>query len=536
MKPVRISARFALLVTLILLTVNPGKTSDAELRLIRKLFDNYTAFARPVKNDSDAINVTFGLSLSQIIDVDERNQLLTISAWIRQIWVNPLLTWNRKDFNNISSININRKKVWLPDIVLYNNADEDKTFGGNLDQLNTRVILESDGKSKWLAPIILRSKCPINVEFFPFDTQKCELKFGSWTYDGLRLNLMLESDHADLSKYSGNSEWHLDSLPCVRHSIYYYCCPEPYVDVTFTLILKRRSLFYMINLIFPIIIINSLTMLSFLLPAESGERISLAITLLLAMTVFMLVVADIIPPTSDVIPLVGAFFSVTIVEVVMMIIVLCYVMKLYHKGPTDPAMPLWMRKLVLEWLSYKLRIRKKHQLSGRSNLQNMQKLNEHHDGVFSSQIVYRECRRRSSNISFRECQRRSSNISYYDKTAMEWFPRYNSIDRRHNSIDRRRPSIANNKRPDIKIDNWEIGNVSPTSPKSLTMTDLEMTSLNRKIDILIEKLLSDEKDAHTKNEWRICAQTIDRFLLISFFAILLVTILSCFLNAPPYVS
>lgn len=90
----------------------------------------------------------------------------------------------------------------------------------------------------------------------------------------------------------------------------------------------------------------------------SGERISLAITLLLAMTVFMLVVADIIPATSEVIPLVGVFFSAAMVEMVFMIIVLCYVMQLYHKEPEDPPMSWWMRKYILDWLAYKVKVRK----------------------------------------------------------------------------------------------------------------------------------------------------------------------------------
>lgn len=90
----------------------------------------------------------------------------------------------------------------------------------------------------------------------------------------------------------------------------------------------------------------------------SGERISLAITLLLAMTVFMLVVADIIPATSEVIPLVGIFFSSAMVEMVLMIVTLCYVMRLYHKEPGDPPMSWWMRKYILDWLSYKMGIRR----------------------------------------------------------------------------------------------------------------------------------------------------------------------------------
>ena len=79
-------------------------------------------------------------------------------------------------------------------------ADEDKSFGGNLDRLNTRVQLKYTGEAKWLAPIILKSNCAINVKYFPFDEQRCILKFGSWTYDGYRLNLLRESETADLSE------------------------------------------------------------------------------------------------------------------------------------------------------------------------------------------------------------------------------------------------------------------------------------------------------------------------------------------------
>ncbi len=39
--------------------------------------------------------------------------------------------------------------------------------------------------------------------------------------------------------------------PCERNEVYYSCCPEPYPDVTCTLVIERRPLFYMYNLVFP---------------------------------------------------------------------------------------------------------------------------------------------------------------------------------------------------------------------------------------------------------------------------------------------
>ena len=155
--------------------------------------------------------------------------------------------------------------------ILFHSADEDISFGGNLDRLNFRVVLHHTGKNVWLAPVTFKSKCRINIKYFPFDTQYCKMKFGSWTYDGYRLDILNESHSADLGNYIESAEWDLVGVPSVRNVLKYFCCEEPFPDVTFTLIIRRRSLFYMMNLILPLVIITVLINVSFILPAESGR-------------------------------------------------------------------------------------------------------------------------------------------------------------------------------------------------------------------------------------------------------------------------
>ena len=117
-----------------------------------------------------------------------------------------------------------------------------------------------------------KSKCRIDVQHFPFDTQNCKMKFGSWTSDGFRVDVINESNSADLGNYIESAEWKLVGVPAQRNVVKYICCEESFPDVTFTVIIRRRSLFYMMNLILPLVIMTTLINISFVLPAESGEK------------------------------------------------------------------------------------------------------------------------------------------------------------------------------------------------------------------------------------------------------------------------
>ena len=88
---------------------------------------------------------------------------------------------------------------------------------GTLYLFKTKVILTSDGGCSWFAPTILRSGCNIDITYFPFDDQMCELKFGSWTYHGLEVNIVQMRDSADLNFYMKSSEFELISAKAKRN-------------------------------------------------------------------------------------------------------------------------------------------------------------------------------------------------------------------------------------------------------------------------------------------------------------------------------
>lgn len=65
---------------------------------------------------------------------------------------------------------------------------------------------------------------------------------------------------------------------------------------------RVRPMFYVFNLILPCVLITGIALLGFYMPADSGEKVTLGITTLLSVTVFLMLVAESMPPTSDTLP------------------------------------------------------------------------------------------------------------------------------------------------------------------------------------------------------------------------------------------
>nr|XP_056722011.1 CHRNA7-FAM7A fusion protein [Euleptes europaea] len=324
---------------------------EFQRKLYKELLKNYNPLERPVGNDSQPLTVSFGLSLMQIMDVDEKNQVLTTNIWLHMYWTDYYLQWNVSDYPGVKNVRFPDGQIWKPDILLYNSADErfDATF-------HTNVLVNSSGYCQYLPPGIFKSSCEIDVRWFPFDVQKCKLKFGSWTYGGWSLDLQMQE--ADISGYISNGEWDLVGVPGKRTESFYDCCKEPYPDVTFTVTMRRRTLYYGLNLLIPCVLISALALLVFLLPADSGEKISLGITVLLSLTVFMLLVAEIMPATSDSVPLIAQYFASTMIIVGLSVVVTVIVLQYHHHDPDGGKMPKWTRIILLNWCAWFLRMKR----------------------------------------------------------------------------------------------------------------------------------------------------------------------------------
>lgn len=323
-------------------------------RLYDDLLSNYNKLVRPVVNTTDPLTVRIKLKLSQLIDVNLKNQIMTTNLWVEQFWFDYKLVWDPSEYGGVQQLHVPSDHIWRPDIVLYNNAD------GNFEvTLATKATLSYNGLVEWKPPAIYKSSCEIDVEYFPFDEQTCVMKFGSWTYDGFQVDLRhwceVEGTNTvplgiDLSEFYMSVEWDILEVPAVRHEKFYTCCDEPYLDITFNITMRRKTLFYTVNLIIPCMGISFLTVLTFYLPSDSGEKVTLSISILTSLYVFFLLVVEIIPPTSLVVPLLGKYLIFAMILVSISICVTVVVLNVHFRSPQTHKMAPWVKRVFIHIL------------------------------------------------------------------------------------------------------------------------------------------------------------------------------------------
>ncbi|XP_063539685.1 acetylcholine receptor subunit alpha-like 2 [Cydia strobilella] len=345
------STRFSIVFVVFSFVFVVWANPDAK-RLYDDLLSNYNRLIRPVDKNNNTVLVKLGLRLSQLIDLNLKDQILTTNVWLEHEWEDHKFKWDPNEYGGQKELYVPSEHIWLPDIVLYNNAD-----GEYVVTTMTKAVLSYTGKVLWTPPAIFKSSCEIDVRYFPFDQQTCFLKFGSWSYDGDQIDLKHINQKRqtgdtievgiDLREYYPSVEWDILGVPAERHERYYPCCQEPYPDIFFNITLRRKTLFYTVNLIVPCVGISYLSVLVFYLPADSGEKIALSISILLSQTMFFLLISEIIPSTSLALPLLGKYLLFTMLLVGLSVVITIVILNVHYRKPSTHKMAPWVRKFFI---------------------------------------------------------------------------------------------------------------------------------------------------------------------------------------------
>uniref|UniRef100_A0A1I8BSG2 Neur_chan_LBD domain-containing protein n=1 Tax=Meloidogyne hapla TaxID=6305 RepID=A0A1I8BSG2_MELHA len=300
--------------------------SDDEYRLLQDLKERYDPIERPVQNHTEAVKVSLRLYLQQIVDVDEKNQVLTVVLWEEFRWFDYKMRWDPREYGGIKKIRFPTGTLWRPDVLLFNSADEN--FDARFD---VNFVVNNDGSILYSPPAIIKSSCRIDITWFPFDEQLCLLKFGPWTHQRYALDLCIDGE--DTIYYVPNGEWDLISTPANISTPPFGDEGDSFIELNFYIHIKRKIIYYGMNWIVPSVLFLLSNVLGFTMPAECGEKITLQTTNLLSVTVFLGMVADITPPTSDSVPIIAAFFSIAMVILGSSIIFTLLIINVHFRSP-----------------------------------------------------------------------------------------------------------------------------------------------------------------------------------------------------------
>ena len=236
--------------------------------------------------------------------------------------------------------------MWKPDLIVGYPIDQIKAIGYEHWWINVRYFY--NGTGKYAPGDVLNAACSIDVAFYPFDTQTCHIYFLPWAVIANEIEFHTPRLEVYRRYFTEHGEWSLEEATTEPTLMY-----DLYPSVVLNIRIRRRSSFVIVNVILPILNMGFLNILVFWLPVQSGERVSFAITVLLAIAVFLTLVVDNLPKTSQPMSTICYFLLTNLVLSSLIMMATIFNLSVYYRSEKKPKSK-W-----LQWIT-ELLLRNKH--------------------------------------------------------------------------------------------------------------------------------------------------------------------------------
>lgn len=257
-------------------------------------------------------------------------------------------------------------------------------------------------------------------------------------------------------------------------------------------------MYYILNFLTPCILMSALTILGFFLPVESGERMNVGVTVLLSLTVILLLLAEELPATSEVVPLISRYYTLTMVNVFISIVFTCVVLTFHHHSPTP--LPAWVRLFICQWCARVLRVKKNADKSSES------------------------CVSAKRFLRNRNMRRHSLGQRLYSGDSSEPVSTNPFADTNNHTNSAVRPE--SDLTAPIQLKRLDDRNLNVR--KRLSHAPKQSEAL----DILVQRTKKDEEKERHKEEWRFAAQVLNRFFMWIVLFLVVFNCLSVLFSAP----
>ncbi|XP_069105816.1 neuronal acetylcholine receptor subunit alpha-3-like [Argopecten irradians] len=306
-------------------------------RLTSDIFTNYSVEARPMANLSESVEVYTLFSPLFLLDVNEVSGTITMTMILCMYWMDFQLAWQPSNYGGITDVVVNSSKIWKPYLFVLSSASDMEMVGSDI----YTARINSFGGVLWCPGRMITSSCSVDMTRYPADSQNCSVLMLPWGYGINEIKLVPQSRTFYMKMYTPNGEWDIDRTLIDNFFGVYYDTSI----IGFSMILTRKSKYFIISMVVPVFILCFLNPFVFLLPAPSGERISYTITMFLSLAVYMTLVGDNMPKVSE--PMAGISYFILVSLVFSAAIVMLTIFTLRCEAVTDVTkFPSWLITLL----------------------------------------------------------------------------------------------------------------------------------------------------------------------------------------------
>ena len=255
-------------------------------KILRKFFlHGYDKRVRPNYSGPPAlVNVSF--HIIGISSVDEVQMDFTTDFYFRQKWYDPRLEF--KPVGQIDELCVGAEfaeKIWLPDTFFAN--EKTATFHKATTE-NTFIRVGSNGRVYRSIRLTVTCSCPMDLQYFPMDRQRCKIEIESYGYGTKDIDYRWEK---------GNESVSLDGkIELPQFKVLGFKMGQEVQNLTSGMYIRlycevhfvRSMGYYLIQIYIPASLIVIISWVSFWLHRNATPaRVALGVTTVLTMTTLM---------------------------------------------------------------------------------------------------------------------------------------------------------------------------------------------------------------------------------------------------------
>ncbi|KAH6932565.1 hypothetical protein HPB50_007610 [Hyalomma asiaticum] len=237
------------------------------------------------------------------------------------------------------------------------------------------------------------------------------------------------------------------------------------------------------------------------MPPTSDAVSIIGVTILLSLIVFMLLICEKIPVTSDTLPLIGTYFACIMIMVAFSVVMTVVVLNYHHRNQETTEMPAVIRTVFLVWLPWLLRMEPPGQKANRRSL------------FLNSKMKELELKERSS---------RSLLANVLD------------IDDDFRTANSAAASDCHGARTPFLGAGGAGGGASTVH--ACVHSSRELNLILRELRFITSRMRKDEQEREVVGEWKFAAMVVDRVCLIIFSAFTIISTCACLFSAPHLVA